>query len=121
MRFSAFVFLFGSGFAAACSPSVTTACDDYAQAYCSQNLTCLTGNDLQAFVNQFGDTVDLCVASYENYNHCAAGEAPCATGLTYDTNQVEQCASDYKNASCLDVSQPGFQPDSCAPDKVCHE
>lgn len=120
MRLLAFV-LFSGAACAACAPSVTDACDDYARAYCSQNLTCLTGNDLASFSAQFGSTVDACAASYETYNHCAANQSPCAAGLTYDTNQVETCASDYQRSSCLDVSQPGFQPDSCAPSKLCHE
>jgi hypothetical protein len=105
---------------AACAPTVTDACDAYAQAFCSRNLACLTGNDLSNFQAQYGSTLDVCMTSYENANHCNAGQAPCPVGLSYDTNQVEQCASDYQNSSCLDVSQPGFQPASCTPDKVCH-
>jgi len=105
--------------AAACAPSVTDACNAYATAFCSRNLACLTGSDLQSFEGVYGADQDSCVTTYVN-DTCKSGQAPCPVGIDYDTNQAEQCATDYQNSSCMDVSKPGFQPDSCATDKVCH-
>jgi hypothetical protein len=103
--------------AAGCGSGMTDACGQYAAAFCDRNLACLTGSDLQGFQTTYGATQGQCVTNYENSN-CAT--SPCAPGVNYDSGQEQRCATDYQNSSCLDVTKPGFQPDSCAIDLVCH-
>ena len=105
--------------AAACGPSAQQACDDFAVAFCSQNLACLQGGDLQTFQSAYGSDQTDCVANYEALN-CKPNQTPCPAGLGFDTGLYEQCVKDYQNASCIDVSQPGFQPASCSNGTVCH-
>ncbi|HEY1955828.1 MAG TPA: hypothetical protein VGH28_09445 [Polyangiaceae bacterium] len=105
--------------AAACGPSAQQACDDFGVVYCSRNLACLTGADLQTFETAYGSNQDQCVANYDALN-CKATQTPCGAGLNFDTGLYEQCVSDYKNSSCTDVSQPGFQPTSCSTSVFCH-
>jgi len=105
--------------AAACGPSSQQACDDFGVAFCNRNLACLTGSDLSAFETAYGSTQDQCVTNYENLN-CKATQTPCGPGLSFDTGLYENCVSDYRNASCTDVSQPGFQPASCSSSTYCH-
>ena len=111
--------LLGVAAFAGCGPSQQQACNDYAVAFCSRNLACLTGGDLTTFQNAYGSTQDVCVANYEGGN-CRAIQSPCPPGLNYDTGREEQCVTDYQNASCQDIVQPGFQPDSCSISTVCH-
>ena len=112
-------FVVALGIAAGCGPSVQQACDDYAAAFCSRNLACLTGSALATFQGAYGGTQDTCVKNYEGLNCPATAQSPCSPGLSYDTGLEEKCVTDYQNSSCQDVVA-GVAPQSCSTSVVCH-
>jgi hypothetical protein len=120
MKFRALLLL-AFAFAAACGPSATDVCSQFAQVWCQQQYTCKQGTDLQAIQTKYGADVPTCVKVYEQQNGCTnTNQLLCPLGTSYDTGRGQQCTTDYQALSCSDI-QANVNPSDCdLASYICH-
>jgi hypothetical protein len=88
---------------AACGPSTTDVCSQFAAVYCQQQYTCKTGADLQALQTKYGADVATCSKTYAQLN-CNAAQ-PCPAGKSYDTGREQTCTTEYQGLTCDEINQ----------------
>ena len=91
--------LFIGSMVAACGPSTTDVCSQFAQVYCERQYSCKTGADLQALQSKYGADVATCAKTYTQLN-CNAPQ-PCPVGKSYDTGREQTCTTEYQNTTLL--------------------
>ena len=103
MKLRAFLFIAAS-IAAACGPSTSDVCSQFAQVWCQQHYTCITGSDLQTLQSKYGADVTTCVKVFEQQEGCGnTNQLLCPAGTSYDTGRGQECTSDYQKLSCADI------------------
>jgi len=90
--------------AAACGPSVSDVCSQFAQVWCQQHYTCISGADLDTLKTKYGADVATCVKVFEQQEGCGnTNQLICPAGTGYDTGRGQECTDDYEKLSCADI------------------
>ena len=107
--------------AAACGPSVSDVCSEFAQVWCDRHYTCATGTDLQTLQSKYGADVATCTKNFAQLEGCTStNQSPCPVGTSYDTGRAQQCTTDYQGISCADVVA-SKDPSNCSLQTyICH-
>jgi len=116
MRLLAVVF-FGVVGVAACGPTSTDSCGQFAVVWCNQHYSCATGADLTALQTKYGADATACAKSYAAFN-CT--EQPCPLGKSFDTGREDQCTKEYGALSCTDIQSNTALSDCDVFNYICH-
>ena len=120
MKLPAFL-LIASIAAAACGPSTSDVCSQFAQVWCDKQYSCKTGTDLQTLQTKYGADSTTCAKVFEQQEGCGnTNELLCPNGTSYDTGRGQECTTQYQTLTCDQVN--GNQdPAQCSlTGYICH-
>lgn len=94
------------------SSSSNDACKDFDLAQCERFYKCNTGAALDVIKQQYGPTVNDCLAKRQQDQCAAALSDPCP-GKTFDNDKFKQCAADNRSTACSVTMVPSCQGGFC--------